>query len=974
MTEKIEVGVLGATGTVGQQFVRLLEHHPWFRATWLAGSERSEGKRYEEAAPWRLSTSIPDAARERLAHHDERRAVLEERLRRLTHERDLAAARLEALGKRRADMEDARASLDERVTFVTEELARLGADLRELERATAESRESAARHNRDAAARRETRSAVAARLEAVSRDLTEGEREEGELRRRWAVLVERAESLSAEYERLGGANAERRTRITALEADAMNAAAAAAADDQRVEALDAQVADVASALETARSAAAAAQAESERAHGRLGEASTRLDVLRRMHESGVGLHRGVREVLAAGRDGRLEGVHGVVAELIVVPEILEVAVEVALGSRLQDIVVASWPHAEAAIAHLKRTGAGRATFQPLDTVRAGRWNALSAEVREFPGILGVAAELISTPSEITHVVSALLGRTLVADELATVRAVLPRLATGWSVVTVSGELARAGGSVTGGSDTRESGTLGRERELRELPGIMSELEKSLAAAHGKSEEAGTVVSGLLDTERRLEGERASLRAAAGERRLQRERLTGWLGELCGEQERSERRWNQLRAERDSAVSAKTDLDREIEQLAQARQHSIRARDETAAELTVLSAATADFERATAEEGRRLAGLEERLRGERRREAGLRSQERALAEELALRAERTAVLDRERATLAADHERLSGEAAASEEGLAAATAEREPLQTEAMGAEIAFGQLGESLETARAALVERDRERDHASFSLERAMQDVDILRERIIDDLDLENADEVLTWEERVEPRPVASREAEISRLRERLRRVGYVGEDAVAEFERENAQQTYLREQLADVQGASAALRDLAADLRQTMRARFDETFARVAAVFAEAFAILFGGGTAQLVLTTGDNGAEPGIDIIAQPPGKRLQNLALLSGGERALTAAALLFAILKVNPVPFCLLDEVDAALDEANIVRFRERLRELARQTQIIVVTHNRGTIEIADTLYGVTMGTDGISQVLSLRLSESLPAD
>ncbi|MDQ2652215.1 MAG: AAA family ATPase, partial [Chloroflexota bacterium] len=219
---------------------------------------------------------------------------------------------------------------------------------------------------------------------------------------------------------------------------------------------------------------------------------------------------------------------------------------------------------------------------------------------------------------------------------------------------------------------------------------------------------------------------------------------------------------------------------------------------------------------------------------------------------------------------------------------------------------------------------------------------------------------------------PEAEREREITRLRERLRRVGYVGDDAVADYERESAQQTHLREQLEDVQGAAAALRRLLADLRQTMRSRFEETFAQVAVEFAAAFSTLFGGGTARLELT-GSDIAEPGIDIIAQPPGKRLQNLSLLSGGERALTAAALLFAILKVNPAPFCLLDEVDAALDEANVVRFREQLQELARQTQIIVVTHNRGTIEIADTLYGVSMGADGVSQVLSMRMTD-VPAE
>jgi chromosome segregation protein len=160
-------------------------------------------------------------------------------------------------------------------------------------------------------------------------------------------------------------------------------------------------------------------------------------------------------------------------------------------------------------------------------------------------------------------------------------------------------------------------------------------------------------------------------------------------------------------------------------------------------------------------------------------------------------------------------------------------------------------------------------------------------------------------------------------------------------------------------------------ADLRTTMEERFATTFAHVAAAFTEAFQTLFGGGTARLVMTTTDDGASGGIDIVAQPPGKRLQNLALLSGGERALTAAALLFAILRVNPSPFVLLDEVDAALDETNIVRFREALAILARETQAILITHNRGTIESADTLYGVTMAADGVSQVLSLRLAAAV---
>ena len=212
--------------------------------------------------------------------------------------------------------------------------------------------------------------------------------------------------------------------------------------------------------------------------------------------------------------------------------------------------------------------------------------------------------------------------------------------------------------------------------------------------------------------------------------------------------------------------------------------------------------------------------------------------------------------------------------------------------------------------------------------------------------------------------------EKEIGRLRERLRRVGYAGDDVIEEYERESAHVVHLKTQLEDVMEAAVAIRVLLAELTGTMQARFEETFEKVSGAFSESFSVLFGGGTARLVLTADDEtGASGGIDIVAQPPGKRLQSLGLLSGGERSLTAVALLFAILRVNPTPFVLLDEVDAALDESNVVRFRDELRKLAIETQAIVITHNRGTVEIADTLYGVTMGGDGVSQVLSLRLGD-----
>ncbi|MFN8675965.1 MAG: chromosome segregation protein SMC [Thermomicrobiales bacterium] len=912
-----------------------------------------------------------DEARTRLSHLEAHRADIATRLNRAVHERDLTAARIEALSRRRADMDDTRLGLDEQVATVAADLARLAVDLRDLERTTSETREHAAHLAREQAAGRQLRAGLEKRLAAAGRAQQDASRREGELQRTRAGLEERAAALGAEQQRLQSAIAERAERMAGVSGDAEAAAEVQRADAAQIAEVSQRIAMLEVELAQARDQVQACQREQERLRHATGDASTRLEVLRRMHESGAGLFAGVKAITVAGRESRVPGVLGTVAELIEVPAEYEVAVEVALGGRLQDVVMASWRDAEQAIAWLKRHNAGRATFQPLDTVRASR-SSVPAQVQRLPGCYGVASDLISAQGGVEIVVLALLGRTLVVDDLETTREALRDLGTGWSVVTLGGEIARSGGSVTGGSAVRESGALGRERELRELPEVIARLQREAASATQVTAQAEEAATAVLQRQRQAEGELSGLRAAAEERRRQAERLRLWLSELALEQERAERRQRDLADEHAAAQQGLAGAAEALASLHTSIGEAAGQQEALDAELRRLADEASQQERAASEEGRRLAGLEERLRGERRREAGLRAQQRALADELALRAERLGQVDRERQTLQTQLDTLARDVTVAEGALAAEDAAREPLRDEVTRAEQEATRLGHALQAARNASVERDRERDHAGFAWERAEQEWEALGARIREDLDLAGADEVLSLEVTTSETPEAEREREITRLRERLRRVGYVGDDAVADYEREMAQQTHLREQLEDVQGAAAALRKLLADLRQTMRSRFEETFAQVAVEFAAAFSTLFGGGTARLELT-GHDVAEPGIDIIAQPPGKRLQNLSLLSGGERALTAAALLFAILKVNPAPFCLLDEVDAALDEANVVRFRERLQELAQQTQIIVVTHNRGTIEIADTLYGVSMGADGVSQVLSMRMTD-VPAE
>ena len=960
------------------------------------------------AADIAARTAVEDA-RAALAQHDARRQTTIDQTRRIAHEHDMAIEREAALQRRLDDMEDTRAGLDEQVATVAADLARGEIDTRALDAEVATSRNAAHALQAAGDTARRLRLDLERRVSSLGASATDAERRATDLRRRQDLLQHQQQTDASERVRASEIAGEiaagvdlLRAELAAAERAAVDDAGTLATLDTRLQDLDVTAADAVATARVAEEAVAAA------AH-RMGQATTRLEVLQRLHESGAGLHAGVRDTLAAARSGRLDGVRGTVGELLDVPSTYDTAIEVALGGHLQDIIVDRWVDAEAAIAHLKRGNAGRATFQPLDTVRArSGGQSAPSDIVGRAGVHGVAANLVGTAPELRGVVEALLGRMLIVADLPTARAMLPGLPGGWSAVTLAGEIARSGGSVTGGAAVRESGVLGRERELRESPAEIARLERVHADALA-ARDASAATAGQLAAERhQTQNERAGLIATINEREGQRQRLTTWIDarekeRLAAEQQASGHGNAAATMARELATlsTETTDLQRVLTEMQTALAASRH-------ELDQATTGVAAVERDLAAEQRRLAALEERLRAERRRAVGLRAQERALAEELGLRAERTAALEGQRVALVAQRQRLSQEAVQLEQARDAVLAERPPLEFAVKRALTETQRVARTLEGAREALRERERGRGAAELQVERARGELATIRQRIVDDLELADPEQVLRGQvsegpespgdepgadERTPPvgrslaSPVAtpggeplameSAERQIATLKERLRRVGYVGEDAVAEYDREAERQRFLRTQLDDVQGAAAALRELLGDLHGTMRTRFDATFTRVAEAFTETFTTLFGGGSARLVLTGGAGGANdengtgaPGIDIVAQPPGKRLQSLALLSGGERALTAAALLIAILRVNPSPFCLLDEVDAALDEANVVRFREQLRALAAETQVIVITHNRGTIEIADTLYGVSMGDDGVSQVLSLRLAET----
>ncbi len=909
-----------------------------------------------------------------------------EEAQRVGHQRDLAGERLLALTRRRQDMADTQAGLDDQAATMATELAAVVSQTAAVEASVATARAAIAALRRESSEVSARRTGHEREVERLRRDLRDSERRATDQQRQAALLEQRRDLDAAELTRHERAIAERAGRITEATAELAGHDRDVAGQQAAETELTTRLAAITERERTAATAVSGARRELTGADRQLGEAAARQRALQQMHDSGAGLHAGVRAVVQAARTGELSGIRGTVGELIGVPSRYDTAIEVALGGHLQDVVVDRWADAEAAIAHLRRVRAGRATFQPRETVqgRGGRGRPDAALRR--PGVHGIASELIEIVDEFAGVAEALLGRTIVVDDLPVARSILGDLPTGFSAVTLDGDIARTGGSVTGGAAVRETGTLARERELRELPDQVAALEAQRQGCLDALAASEAVPAKIAAESRAVEADLAGLRAMARERAGQRKRLAVWLTDLEHELGGAERRMAAIRqsiASRGDEQAAMTAAEATLAEEQIGLQTRLEAAETALAD--VGSAATT-AERAIADHQRDLATLEERLRAERRRQASLAAQRQALQDELATRAERSATLDGEIAALEGQRQRLERETTALQTQLATAREQRQPLDAAVRTAQIALTRVTGQIDATRGAQLDHERARGEAGLGLERTRADLTAIELRIVDDLQLGDPAGILVptgshqtdGDPAVTPPMPADPEREIARLRERLRRIGYVGDDAIGEFERESSHHAFMREQLDDVQQAAVALRQLLAELHATMRERFDETFGRVAAAFGDAFAELFGGGSARLVMTSaesgGTGGAPGGIDIVAQPPGKRSQNLSLLSGGERSLTAAALLIAILRVNPTPFCLLDEVDAALDEANVVRFRAQLQLLSQDTQVIVITHNRGTIEIANTLYGITMGADGVSKMLSLRMEEADAAE
>jgi chromosome segregation protein len=595
--------------------------------------------------------------------------------------------------------------------------------------------------------------------------------------------------------------------------------------------------------------------------------------------------------------------------------------------------------------------------------------------------LPFAASVVTRDEAIRPAIEALLGDVLLADDLAQAQRLLPQLPPGARIVTRAGEVVRHSGAATvGGADASGAGTLGllaREREWRVLPDQLAAAQQrvsNIEAARGREaarqaaleRERATILSGLDEVARRVRS-RSQERDVLGRAAERLDQQIKWQEALV----------KQTQAELDALADKDTGLAAELLSLAEQQQtaeQDILSADAQLAALPLeeLAAQVTQLQTAAAVAGQAAQGQQTIVRNERGALAQLDAQ-------IAARSARTGQLGRESAALESQLEAQRAGAAESYGKIAELDTQLQPAQAQLARLE-AEQQMIESQErTARSRLHELESRHNAAMLEAGRREDEVNALHARIDEDLglvELEMGEATgpvpLPLRPIVEELPAVSElpegiETEIQRRKAQLHRIGPISPEVQAEFKETQERHAFLTTQNADLEQAIASLNQVIAELDELMRKSFLETFEAIAAEFKQTFTRIFGGGSAKLVLADPDNLTTTGIDISARPPGKRQQGLALLSGGERALTAAALLFAILKVRPTPFCFLDEVDAALDEANIGRFRDMLKELSASTQFVVITHNRGTIEAADTIYGISMGGDSASRALSLKL-------
>ena len=869
------------------------------------------------------------------------------------------------------DIAHSRASIES----LNADIAAAGQDDAALAAEIAAKRESIAAGEQQIKAVDERIAALSARLEELTASAAATGERRGALTARLAELTRRATDLKVAQASAKSAAESAETRLAALESEEQQGGA----ELKRLRAEQAENAayldscgekltrlnnirdGLSLKLETRQKALDAAAEEARRAQSQCEAAAERLRILKDLEKNMDGYNQSVKHVVKAAENHRLRGIIGPVSSVLTVRAGYELAIETALGFAAQNIVVQDEGAAKAAIGLLKDDRAGRATFLPLDTVRPS-----SFERGRLPAGAQLAADLVSADSRYANVVSNLLGRIVVVENINEAAAAARGFDYRFRVVTMDGQVVNAGGSFTGGSAQRSAGLFTRRTEIEELNQKIAALSaasaQKLAAQDQARAERERLAAELTATESeaitasgdkiRAEAEQNRITAvltqgenAAAARAAERETLGARLAQAQSSDA-------QATAEGGRAAAEIADLEAQLTSLADGDDSFVALRtklsDELSEQRLARLALVKDGENAAAS----ITALESRTGEAAGRVASLRSSIAALEQAIAASEEKIKAVEAQKAE-------TDGRIHVLEQSIAAATDQR--LGKEALVTR--QNQHVRELTDQRENLSREITRLEERRTALE---TEYDATTAKLWEEYELTPADAAA---QSVPFESVTELRRGVAEVRGKIKALGNVNVGAIEEYAEVRERYDFMTAQVGDVERSKTELISLIGELSAEMKELFVGSFEQINANFGRIFAELFGGGSARLSLSEPDNVLESGIDISVSPPGKIIKNLSALSGGEQSLVAIAIYFAILAVNPAPFCILDEIEAALDDVNVVRFASYLRRITDRTQFIVITHRRGTMEEADVLYGVTMQEEGVTKLLRLDVNE-----
>ena len=696
----------------------------------------------------------------------------------------------------------------------------------------------------------------------------------------------------------------------------------------------------------------------------LNEKQQRKNLLSELEKNMEGFSHSVKEIIQAGNNSRISGIFGSVAQLISIEDKYSTAVETALGAALQNIIVRDEETAKRCIRHLKDNNAGRATFLPVTSVKgyALNENGLSSQ----DGFVSVASEIVSCNPEFSGIIQYLLGRIVIAEDIDSASVISKKYGYKFKIVTLDGQVINAGGSFTGGSVSRSSGVLTRKNEISELENqikklsdklssdkiliskLQAEVDKLNCDIEGEKEQLSIVGEDKI----RFTSEQKRIEAMTEQFKKQLETTVYRISELKNKKYENEKALENFTLLLEKCGIEISEKEKLMSESGQRKDDMHQKREKLSTDISSMKIKETELQKDRQASEARILQLEENS-------LNLADSEKLFDEQIALKKDVIEEKDFSVLNKKTELEKLSEK-----------TEEYKKLIEQEQKN---HRQYEQSANEKRSELKAKNDDRERYSreiTKLEERKNSVEKDYDAIISDMweqySLTRSDAQKLY---VEIEDMPSAQKQLNELKSKIRNLGTVNVAAIEEYKEVFQRYNFLSEQLKDVETSKKELEKLIFELTEEMRKRFSESFEQINENFKSVFSELFGGGKAELTLTNPQDVLESGIEINVAPPGKVIKNLSLLSGGEQSFVAIAIYFAILKIKPAPFCILDEIEAALDDVNVVKYAQYLRRFTDTTQFILVTHRRGTMEEADTLYGVTMQEKGISKLLKMDQSE-----